>query len=164
MAGGLLSLVARNRRRYGGYVVHASMVLLAIGIAGSSAYDTVPRGEAGTGESLEAVRLHGDVHGSARAEAANATEIPRQLDVSRDGETIWARSRPGKNAYPIEDQVSNEVGIRSDWLRAEDLVRDRRAGQRRRLRAVPRLRQAARQPDLARGLRLPARFGNRALA
>ena len=31
-------LVSRNRRRYGGYVVHAAIVLLAIGIAGSSAY------------------------------------------------------------------------------------------------------------------------------
>src|SRR5690242_6967576 len=36
--GSLLTLVSRNRRRYGGYIVHASVVLLAIGIAGSSAY------------------------------------------------------------------------------------------------------------------------------
>ena len=31
----------RNRRRYGGYLVHAAVVLLAIGIAGSSAYQTI---------------------------------------------------------------------------------------------------------------------------
>src|SRR5690242_7577857 len=30
------SLVARNRRRYGGYVVHAAIVLLAIGVAGGA--------------------------------------------------------------------------------------------------------------------------------
>src|SRR5919197_1002915 len=36
--GSLLTLVSRNRRRYGGYVVHAAGVLLAVGIAGSSAY------------------------------------------------------------------------------------------------------------------------------
>src|SRR3954463_1544747 len=36
--GSLATLISRNRRRYGGYVVHASIVLLAIGIAGSSAY------------------------------------------------------------------------------------------------------------------------------
>src|SRR6478735_5642274 len=36
--GSLFALVARNRRRYGGYIVHAAIVLLAIGIAGSSAY------------------------------------------------------------------------------------------------------------------------------
>src|SRR5262249_59628184 len=38
--GSLFTLVARNRRRYGGYIVHAAVVLLAIGIAGSSAYGT----------------------------------------------------------------------------------------------------------------------------
>jgi len=31
-----LRLISRNRRRYGGYVVHAAVVLLAIGIARSS--------------------------------------------------------------------------------------------------------------------------------
>ena len=31
VTGSLFELVARNRRRYGGYVVHASIVLLAIG-------------------------------------------------------------------------------------------------------------------------------------
>ena len=36
--GSLFLLVSRNRRRYGGYIVHAAIVLLAIGIAGSSAY------------------------------------------------------------------------------------------------------------------------------
>ena len=35
------ALIGRNRRRYGGYIVHAAIVLLAIGIAGSSAYQTV---------------------------------------------------------------------------------------------------------------------------
>src|SRR6476660_364177 len=39
--GAFSSLVGRNRRRYGGYVVHASIVLLAIGITGASAYETV---------------------------------------------------------------------------------------------------------------------------
>ena len=28
---------------------------------------------------------------------------------------------PGKNSYPVEQQVSNEVAIRSDWLTGEDL-------------------------------------------
>src|SRR5262249_52952071 len=34
--GSLVQLVSRNRRRYGGYTVHAAIVLLAIGIVGSS--------------------------------------------------------------------------------------------------------------------------------
>src|SRR3954447_20196175 len=33
------SLIGRNRRRYGGYIVHAAIVLLAVGIVGARAYD-----------------------------------------------------------------------------------------------------------------------------
>ena len=46
-------LVGRNRRRYGGYVVHAAIVLLAIGIAGSSAYDTVRERQLAPGQALQ---------------------------------------------------------------------------------------------------------------
>ena len=45
-------LVARNRRRYGGYIVHASIVLLAIGIVGSSAYDTVREQKLSPGQTM----------------------------------------------------------------------------------------------------------------
>src|SRR5262249_6730160 len=38
--GSLFRLIAGNRRRYGGYIVHFAIVLLAIGVAGSSAYQT----------------------------------------------------------------------------------------------------------------------------
>src|ERR671934_218480 len=50
--GSLLQLVTRNRRRYGGYVVHASIVLLAIGIAGSSAYQTQREQKLPIGQSM----------------------------------------------------------------------------------------------------------------
>jgi cytochrome c-type biogenesis protein CcmF len=113
-------LVARNRRRYGGYVVHAAIVLLAIGIAGSSAYDKVAEGKLGRGESLAV----GDYRLTYRAlderKAANATEIRAVLDVERGGEPLGTVAA-GKNAYTAERQVSNEVGIRSDLVTGEDL-------------------------------------------
>ena len=46
------ALISRNRRRYGGYIVHAAIVLLAIGVAGSSAYDTVNERRLNRGEAL----------------------------------------------------------------------------------------------------------------
>ncbi|HUQ21878.1 MAG TPA: heme lyase CcmF/NrfE family subunit [Gaiellaceae bacterium] len=114
------SLVARNRRRYGGYVVHAAVVMLAIGIAGSSAYDTVSEGKLVRGQTLAV----GDYRLTYRAlderEAVNATEIRAVLDVERGGEALGAVAA-GKNAYTAERQVSNEVGIRSDLVTGEDL-------------------------------------------
>ncbi|MDF2750622.1 MAG: cytochrome C-type biosis protein, partial [Gaiellaceae bacterium] len=113
-------LVGRNRRRYGGYIVHAAIVLLAIGIAGSSAYDTVREGQLARGGSLEVgdyrltyVRLD-------ERPAANATEVRAVLDVERGGSSVGT-VEAGKNAYTAEQQVSNEVGIRSDLVTGEDL-------------------------------------------
>jgi cytochrome c-type biogenesis protein CcmF len=50
----------------------------------------------------------------------NRLEIRARLAVSRDGRSLGTYLA-GKNSYPVEQQVSNEVGIRTDWLRAEDL-------------------------------------------
>src|SRR6476620_1148626 len=114
------SLIARNRRRYGGYVVHAAIVLLAIGIAGSSAYDTSRSARLSPGQSLK-VRDYTLVYrGVTNARSANAIEERATIDVFRGGDRI-AVMHPGKNSYPVEQQVSNEVAIRSDWLTGEDL-------------------------------------------
>jgi cytochrome c-type biogenesis protein CcmF len=114
------SLVARNRRRYGGYVVHASIVLLAIGVAGSSAYDTVRSQRLRTNESMQVGEYTLTYRGTVQRQAQNATELRARVDVARDGELI-AQMEPGKNRYPVEEQVSNEPAIRSDLLTGEDL-------------------------------------------
>src|SRR3990172_3950789 len=116
----LSSLVARNRRRYGGYVVHAAVALLAVGIAGSSAYDTVSEAKLAPGQSLTAGDYTITYASLREKESANATEIRALLDVKR-GSRDLGRLEAGKNAYTVEQQVSNEVGIRSDLLTGEDL-------------------------------------------
>jgi cytochrome c-type biogenesis protein CcmF len=118
--GAFNGLVARNRRRYGGYVVHASIVLLAIGVAGSSAYDTVREQKLRPGEQLAVGDYKVKYRSLASREGANATEVRAQLDVTRGGKSLGILVA-GKNDYRAEDQVSNEVGIRSDPLRLEDL-------------------------------------------
>jgi cytochrome c-type biogenesis protein CcmF len=114
------SLVARNRRRYGGYVVHFAIVLLAIGVAGSSAYDRVAEAKLAPGQSLAVGDYRLTYRGVQERQAANATEVRAQLDVRR-GDADLGRVEAGKNAYDVEQQVSNEVGIRSDWVTGEDL-------------------------------------------
>ena len=118
--GAFSSLIARNRRRYGGYVVHAAIVLLAIGVAGSSAFDTVAEAKLERGQSMEVGDYRLEYRTLDERIAANATEIRAELAVSR-GDRDLGTLEAGKNAYTIEDQVSNEVGIRSDPLTGEDL-------------------------------------------
>jgi cytochrome c-type biogenesis protein CcmF len=114
------SLIARNRRRYGGYVVHASIVLLAIGVAGSSAFDSVAEARLARGDSMRIADYTLTYRSLDERVAANATEVRATLEVSR-GDRDLGTLQAGKNAYTVEDQVSNEVGIRSDKLTGEDL-------------------------------------------
>jgi cytochrome c-type biogenesis protein CcmF len=113
-------LVARNRRRYGGYMVHAAIVLLAIGVVGSSAYDKVREQTLSPGQSM-AIGHYGVTYKElVRRQAANATEFRALLDVRKDGSRVGTLEA-GKNSYPAEQQTSNEVGIRTNYLTGEDL-------------------------------------------
>ena len=114
------SLVSRNRRRYGGYIVHAAVVLLAIGVAGSSAYETVREGKLRPGQELRVADYTLRLRSIEQRETANAVQVRAVLDVERDGSELGSL-RAGKNQYRVGDEVSNEVGIRSDLLTGEDL-------------------------------------------
>ena len=118
--GAFTSLITRNRRRYGGYVVHAAVVLFAIGVAGSSAFDSVAEAKLAQGESMRIGDYTLLYRSLDERETSNATQIRATLDVRR-GNRDLGTLEAGKNAYTIEQQVSNEVGIRSDKLTGEDL-------------------------------------------
>jgi cytochrome c-type biogenesis protein CcmF len=118
--GSFTQLVARNRRRYGGYVIHASVLLLAIGVAGSSAYQTIRDGALRPGQRMDVAGYTLAYRGAATREAANAVELRGAFDVYR-GRDYLGRVAAGKDRYAAEQQVSNEPGIRHDLLTAEDL-------------------------------------------
>jgi cytochrome c-type biogenesis protein CcmF len=117
--GALSSLVGRNRRRYGGYIVHASIVLLALGIAGG-AYGSTKVQQLKPGQAMRIRGYDLTYVDTVVRKASNRTEVRARLAVSRDGKALGVYEA-GKNRYPVEGQDSNEVAIRTDWLRAEDL-------------------------------------------
>jgi cytochrome c-type biogenesis protein CcmF len=113
-------LVARNRRRYGGYVVHVAVVLLAIGVAGSSAYGATKIQHLRPGQTMHIRGYDLTYQGSFIRHQANHDELRARLAVKQDGKSVGTLLA-GKNAYFAEDQRSNEVAIKTDWLRAQDL-------------------------------------------
>ena len=119
-AGAFSSLIARNRRRYGGYVVHASVVLLAIGVTGASAYETVRESRLKPGQSMTVAGDRLVFRGFESRTESNHRAIRALVDVYR-GNHYLGRYTPGKNQYFAEDQVSNEVAIRHDLLTGGDL-------------------------------------------
>src|SRR5215208_923597 len=113
-------LVAHNRRRYGGYIVHAAIVLLVIGVVGSSLFQTVREQALRPGQTMTAGAYTLAYRTLERRQAANAEQERAVLAVSRGGRDLGT-IRSGKNLYPVEQQASNEVAIRSDPLTGEDL-------------------------------------------
>jgi cytochrome c-type biogenesis protein CcmF len=114
------SLVGRNRRRYGGYVVHAAIVLLAIGIVGSSAYDTKREASLRDGQSMRVNNYRLTYEGSRFSQVPNVSEGRAVIRVTKGGDYVGTL-HPGQNFYEAEQQSSREVAIRSDWLTGEDL-------------------------------------------
>jgi cytochrome c-type biogenesis protein CcmF len=49
----LLTLIGRNRRRYGGYIIHMSMMLMAIGILGINLFQIQTQGTVAVNDSLK---------------------------------------------------------------------------------------------------------------
>jgi len=112
-AGSIFRLVGRNRRRYGGYLVHAAIVLLAIGIAGSSAYQTVRERGLKPGQSMTVAGYTLTYLQLGSTQEANAIATRATVDVSRGGSHVTTL-HPGKNTYPVEKQTTNEVSIYHD--------------------------------------------------
>ena len=117
--GAFSSLVGRNRRRYGGYIVHAAIVLLAIGIAGG-AYGATKVQHLRPGDTMSIRGYKLTYLGAVGRNGRNDVEERARLAVTRGGDNLGVLMA-GKNKYPAEGQVSNEVGIHKDWLRAQDL-------------------------------------------
>ena len=93
--GAFTSLIGRNRRRYGGYLVHASVILLLIGAVGIGAFASESSARVQPGESIRVGDYTVTYLGSDQQRGANALEM-RARWTSRAATTVWARSQRGR--------------------------------------------------------------------
>jgi cytochrome c-type biogenesis protein CcmF len=120
-AGAFTSLVARNRRRYGGYVSHAAVVLLAIGVVGSSVYGSARTAHLQPGQAMSIGGYSATYLGTTLRHGANHDELRGQFALAYRGKRLGVVAA-GKNHYNVEQFFSNAVGLHTDWLRAEDVM------------------------------------------
>jgi cytochrome c-type biogenesis protein CcmF len=88
----VFQLLSRNRRRYGGYIVHVGIVLLFVGFAGM-AFKTETEATLRPGESAELRGMDGHVYrfthlGISQYNALNRYVTAALIDVARDGKPI----------------------------------------------------------------------------
>jgi len=107
-------LLARNRRRYGGFIAHAGIAVLFLGVAGSSAFleqrdlrlspgDTFRAGEYELTYERATARLGGDGAGTGAPIAFGAV-----LTARKDGESFTLH--PSRNFYPTRDASKGTIG------------------------------------------------------
>jgi cytochrome c-type biogenesis protein CcmF len=104
-----LGLIGRNRRRYGGYIVHAGLALLLIGVAASSSFQHSRDVVLAPGQH---VKLDGYTIGYVRPTAAATAQklsFGAVLDVSRGGHHVTTL-RTTRGFYPSQDPTLGVIG------------------------------------------------------
>jgi cytochrome c-type biogenesis protein CcmF len=112
------SLIQRNRRRYGGYVVHFGVVLIFVGITGSSAYQVEQDVVMRPGETAKVGDFSLRYEQLSRVVEPTHEAFVAKVRVFR-GERSLTTLYPEKRLYFAQNQPTTEVALRTSWL--EDL-------------------------------------------
>jgi len=113
----LLRLLQKNKRRYGGYVVHFGMVVMFVGFTGK-AFDTEKEQHLQIGESMQVRGYTLEYMDFQILDDANKTVYKAKMDVYKNGKKIKT-FYPNKHFYKVQEQPTTEVVLRSTLL--EDL-------------------------------------------
>ena len=108
----LWTLFARNRRRYGGFVVHFGVVVTIIGITVSSNFAVEKEARIARGEVVQVGNYELRYEGRRAYDEVYRQVVWTDFTVLRDGREI-TKLTAGKSFHPSEQQPIAQVGIRS---------------------------------------------------
>jgi cytochrome c-type biogenesis protein CcmF len=106
----LLSLVDRNKRRYGGFVVHLGFMLIIIGVTGSSAFKQDATASLRRGESFTLGRYTMRFDDMEQRDTPNHEFMGARLAIFERGERVGTLV-PGQNFYKAGQDPSTEIDI-----------------------------------------------------
>jgi cytochrome c-type biogenesis protein CcmF len=106
----LWDLTRRNKRRYGGYIVHVGVILVFIGITGSSAFQQEKEAVLRPGETLSIADYTLRYHGLEDQSTDRAQAVAARIAVEQSG-TLLPPMYPSKQLFRNSEPVS-EVAIR----------------------------------------------------
>jgi cytochrome c-type biogenesis protein CcmF len=104
-------LVGKNRRRYGGYIVHVGIVSIFVGIAASSAFRVEATQALRPGETMDVGKFTLRYDRIATEEDAHMSRVTAHVSVSANG-TALGTLGPEKRFYKKPQQPTTEVAIR----------------------------------------------------
>ena len=107
-----LRLIAANRPRYGGYIVHLSIVMVALGVLGGSLFETQRDVVLAPGESYEIANYRLRYVNTTQELKSDRTEYISSLEVYRDGKLL-ENMQARRSFYPSFNMASTLAAIRS---------------------------------------------------
>jgi cytochrome c-type biogenesis protein CcmF len=111
----LIHLAARNRRRYGGYIIHLGVILMAIGIIGIEMFQTETQGTIRPGERLTLGNYAITFNSLAEFDTPDGRNVARAVvGISKDGRTM-GELYPRRDYYYDAQQPMTIPGVRSTW-------------------------------------------------
>ena len=105
---GLNLLIQRNKRRYGGYIIHIGIVILYIGIMGSKGYFLLESKGLRIGESMEVGEFQLTMKDSFAKEFENYRRTGVVFDVAKNGRQIGTME-PARHFYYKAGQGEQET-------------------------------------------------------
>jgi len=109
----LWRLAGRNRRRYGGYVIHLGVVLMAIGIIGIEVFQTETQATLARGEQLTLGRYVMTYDALSQFDTPDGRNVARAVvSIYRDGKLV-DELYPRKDFYYASQQPMTIPGVRS---------------------------------------------------
>ncbi len=114
----LLHLVQKNKRRYGGYIVHVGVVMIFVGVLGSSVFQKEAHAPLQPGQSMAIGPYALTLQKVEEKQILNATQTRAEVQVSRDGKRL-TDMYPAKAMYTKSQQPMTEVALHQ--TAAEDL-------------------------------------------
>lgn len=109
----LWNLAGRNRRRYGGYVIHLGVVLMAVGIIGIEIFQTETQGTLQMGQSLNLGRYTMTFNQLNEFETPDGRLVTRAVvAVAKDGKPV-GELYPRRDYYFESQQPMTIPGVRS---------------------------------------------------
>ena len=111
-ASAFVHLIWANRPRYGGYIVHLSVLMVALGIVGTSFFSSQKDVVLSPGETTSIENYEIRYLGTTLVPYGNRTEFISTVEVYRDGELLDTIS-PNRAFYPGFNMASTRAAIRS---------------------------------------------------
>jgi cytochrome c-type biogenesis protein CcmF len=112
------NLLLRQNRRYGGFVVHLGILVVAVGITGSQAWSLQREATLARGETLQIGRYQVRFDGLSASEESNHVKVTGTFTVSNDRHVV-AVMAPARKFYPQEQtpiaSVDYRVGLKEDF-------------------------------------------------